>query len=378
MVVNSVCPGWVRTDMGGASAPRSIEQGAASVVWGVMIPTTGPPGGSFATANRCRGERGHRHLLPDRHRTCPAPQRAGALCTRGDGGPPRSDRGREPGRERHRDAPPELAVERARGRRGGGPRRGARAAARAADRAQGPGRRRAASARPSARRSIAIIVPDADDAHRRARCARAGAILDRQDQHAGVRRRLADLQRGLRRHAQSVRPRRRRAAAAAAARPWRSRAACCRSPTAAISAARCATRRASATSSASARRPGACRAGRPNAWATLSVARPDGAHGRAMRRSCCRAMAGPDPRVADRRSREPGARLRGAARRATSSGVRVAWSRDLGGAFPSSPRSRAVVDARAHGVRGARLHRSKTASPDFSGADETSSRRCAR
>jgi NAD(P)-dependent dehydrogenase (short-subunit alcohol dehydrogenase family) len=31
--VNSVCPGWVRTDMGGASAPRSVEQGADTPVW---------------------------------------------------------------------------------------------------------------------------------------------------------------------------------------------------------------------------------------------------------------------------------------------------------------------------------------------------------
>ena len=31
--VNSVCPGWVRTDMGGASAPRSVEQGADGIVW---------------------------------------------------------------------------------------------------------------------------------------------------------------------------------------------------------------------------------------------------------------------------------------------------------------------------------------------------------
>ena len=31
--VNSVCPGWVRTDMGGSSAPRSVEQGADAIVW---------------------------------------------------------------------------------------------------------------------------------------------------------------------------------------------------------------------------------------------------------------------------------------------------------------------------------------------------------
>jgi NAD(P)-dependent dehydrogenase (short-subunit alcohol dehydrogenase family) len=31
--VNSVCPGWVRTDMGGSSAPRSVDQGADVIVW---------------------------------------------------------------------------------------------------------------------------------------------------------------------------------------------------------------------------------------------------------------------------------------------------------------------------------------------------------
>jgi NAD(P)-dependent dehydrogenase (short-subunit alcohol dehydrogenase family) len=31
--VNSVCPGWVRTDMGGKNATRSIEEGADTIVW---------------------------------------------------------------------------------------------------------------------------------------------------------------------------------------------------------------------------------------------------------------------------------------------------------------------------------------------------------
>jgi len=31
--VNSVCPGWVRTDMGGPSATRSVEEGADTIVW---------------------------------------------------------------------------------------------------------------------------------------------------------------------------------------------------------------------------------------------------------------------------------------------------------------------------------------------------------
>ncbi|MCE1205313.1 MAG: SDR family NAD(P)-dependent oxidoreductase [Holophagaceae bacterium] len=33
IAVNAVCPGWVRTDMGGAAAPRSLQQGADSILW---------------------------------------------------------------------------------------------------------------------------------------------------------------------------------------------------------------------------------------------------------------------------------------------------------------------------------------------------------
>ena len=42
--VNAVCPGWVRTRMGGHSAPRTVAQGAASVVWAV---TPGDATGGF-------------------------------------------------------------------------------------------------------------------------------------------------------------------------------------------------------------------------------------------------------------------------------------------------------------------------------------------
>ncbi|MDQ6860128.1 MAG: SDR family NAD(P)-dependent oxidoreductase [Verrucomicrobiota bacterium] len=31
--VNSVCPGWVRTDMGGSNATRSVAEGADTIVW---------------------------------------------------------------------------------------------------------------------------------------------------------------------------------------------------------------------------------------------------------------------------------------------------------------------------------------------------------
>ncbi len=33
IAVNSVCPGWCRTDMGGQNAPRTAEQGADTIVW---------------------------------------------------------------------------------------------------------------------------------------------------------------------------------------------------------------------------------------------------------------------------------------------------------------------------------------------------------
>jgi carbonyl reductase 1 len=39
--VNATCPGWVRTDMGGRNAPRSVEEGAASVLFGVTATETG-------------------------------------------------------------------------------------------------------------------------------------------------------------------------------------------------------------------------------------------------------------------------------------------------------------------------------------------------
>jgi NAD(P)-dependent dehydrogenase (short-subunit alcohol dehydrogenase family) len=46
ILVNSVCPGWVATDMGGPGG-RPVEDGAASVMWAVLLPDDGPTGGFF-------------------------------------------------------------------------------------------------------------------------------------------------------------------------------------------------------------------------------------------------------------------------------------------------------------------------------------------
>ncbi len=47
ILVNSVCPGWVRTDMGGPHAPRSLVKGAASIIWAAQLEKGGPTGGFF-------------------------------------------------------------------------------------------------------------------------------------------------------------------------------------------------------------------------------------------------------------------------------------------------------------------------------------------
>lgn len=45
--VNAVCPGWVRTDMGGAEAERPVEIGAETPVWLATLGDDGPTGGFF-------------------------------------------------------------------------------------------------------------------------------------------------------------------------------------------------------------------------------------------------------------------------------------------------------------------------------------------
>ena len=47
ILVNSMCPGWVQTRMGGERAPRTPEEGADTAVWLATLPDGGPTGGFY-------------------------------------------------------------------------------------------------------------------------------------------------------------------------------------------------------------------------------------------------------------------------------------------------------------------------------------------
>ncbi|TPI70853.1 SDR family NAD(P)-dependent oxidoreductase [Mesorhizobium sp. B3-1-3] len=51
VLVNSICPGWVATDMGGPGG-RPVAQGAAGIVWAATLPDGGPTGGFFRDGKR--------------------------------------------------------------------------------------------------------------------------------------------------------------------------------------------------------------------------------------------------------------------------------------------------------------------------------------
>ena len=45
--VNAMCPGWVRTEMGGPAAPRTVVEGADTAVWLATLPDSGPTNGFY-------------------------------------------------------------------------------------------------------------------------------------------------------------------------------------------------------------------------------------------------------------------------------------------------------------------------------------------
>ena len=50
--VNAMCPGWVRTRMGGPAATRSPAEGADTAIWLATLPDDGPSGGFFRSRRR--------------------------------------------------------------------------------------------------------------------------------------------------------------------------------------------------------------------------------------------------------------------------------------------------------------------------------------
>lgn len=47
ILINTICPGWVKTDMGGSSATRSVEKGADTAIWLANLADNGPSGKFF-------------------------------------------------------------------------------------------------------------------------------------------------------------------------------------------------------------------------------------------------------------------------------------------------------------------------------------------
>jgi NAD(P)-dependent dehydrogenase (short-subunit alcohol dehydrogenase family) len=47
VLINALCPGWVRTEMGGPEATREVQAGADTIVWLATLPTGGASGGFF-------------------------------------------------------------------------------------------------------------------------------------------------------------------------------------------------------------------------------------------------------------------------------------------------------------------------------------------
>ncbi len=47
ILVNSMCPGWVKTEMGGPNAIREVEDSADTAFWLASLPEDGPTGGFF-------------------------------------------------------------------------------------------------------------------------------------------------------------------------------------------------------------------------------------------------------------------------------------------------------------------------------------------